>query len=29
VLVWLGGPGPFFGLLVASIAWHYFLWDRD
>ena len=25
VLVWLGRPGPFFGLLVASVAVRYWL----
>jgi len=30
VLVWFGGPGPFFGLLVARILWwRYLVNDGD
>jgi hypothetical protein len=30
VFVWIGGPGPYFAVLLAMVAWRYFLWgDRD
>jgi hypothetical protein len=29
VFVWLGPPGPFFGLLVASVVARHFLWGRN
>ena len=28
--VWVGGPGPYFGVGLAVAAWRYFLWEgRD
>jgi hypothetical protein len=29
VLVWIGGPGPYFAVGLAVAAWRYFLWGRD
>jgi hypothetical protein len=30
VFVWIGGPGPYFAVGLAMVAWRYFLWgDRD
>jgi hypothetical protein len=30
VFLWIGGPGPYFAVLLAMVAWRYFLWgDRD
>jgi hypothetical protein len=27
VFVWVGGPGRFFAVGLAMVAWRYFLWD--
>jgi hypothetical protein len=30
VFVWIGGPGPYFAVGLAMVAWRYFLWgNRD
>jgi hypothetical protein len=30
VLVWIGGPGPYFAVGLAMVAWRYYLWrDRE
>jgi hypothetical protein len=27
VFVWIGGPGPDTGVLLAMAAWRYYLWE--
>jgi hypothetical protein len=29
VFIWIGGPGPSFGVLLAMGAWRYFLWGNQ